>query len=183
MNWLRRHVRPEQLRELSLLALIIVADTDLRFVDRQLLFLSHVQSHRLERRDHHGGRGRPDARRADAQHRSVGGFDRRLHRLFRRDADRQPQRHQPAARRGDFDRLGAALGVVNGVLVAWGTRPRRRRDAGHARDLSRRAGRSVGRQDRDDRQPAAMAGRSADRLNVVPIRRPRHPRAVRHRSS
>ena len=25
MNWLRRHVRPEQIRELSLLALIIVA--------------------------------------------------------------------------------------------------------------------------------------------------------------
>ena len=37
MNWLQRHVRPEQIRELSLLVLIVVADRDLRLVDRRLL--------------------------------------------------------------------------------------------------------------------------------------------------
>ena len=86
MNWLRRHVRPEQLRELSLFVLIVVAVAHLRFADRRLLFVPHLQSHRLQRRDHHRGRGRSDARRADAQHRPVGRFDRRLHRLFRGNA-------------------------------------------------------------------------------------------------
>ena len=37
MNWLKRRVRPEQIRELSLLVLIVVGDPDLRLVHRQLL--------------------------------------------------------------------------------------------------------------------------------------------------
>ena len=102
----------------------------------------------------------------------------RLHRLFRRHADRQSQRDQPAARRGDLDRAGRGAGRRQRRDRRLGPRARGGRHAGDARDLSRRAGRSVGRQDGDDRQPAAMAGRSAAAQRRSD-RRSRHPRPVR----
>ena len=86
MNWLQRHVRPEQVREFSLLLLIIAAVLILRLAHRQLLHVAHLQPHRLERRDHHHRRGRPDPRRPHPQHRPVGRLDRRLLGLFRRHA-------------------------------------------------------------------------------------------------
>ena len=86
MNWLQRHIRPEQVRELSLLLLIIVAVLIFGSLIDGYYTVAHLQPHRLERRHHHRGRGRPDAGRADPQHRPVGRLDRRLHGLFRRHA-------------------------------------------------------------------------------------------------
>ena len=60
--------------------------SDIRLVDRRLLLRPDLQSHRLERRHHHRGGGRPDPGRAYPQHRPVGRLDRRLHRLHRRNA-------------------------------------------------------------------------------------------------
>ena len=124
MNWLQRHVRPEQVRELSLLLLIIVAVAVLRLPDHGYYTVADLQPHRLERRHHRGGRGRPDARRPDPQHRPVGRLDRRLHRLFRRHADR---RTTTACLRSlavaDRRRASAPPGAINGVLVACGRVP------------------------------------------------------------
>ena len=131
--------RPEQFRELSLLLLIVAAD---------LVFGSLIDGYYSARTfnriassvaDHHGRRGRPDAGRAHPQHRPVGRLDRRLRRLPRRHADRRPPRDVAVlvAVAASPSRIGAALGAINGVLVAWGRVPVDHRDARHAGDLPR----------------------------------------------
>ena len=76
--------------------------------------------------------------------------------------------------------LGAGLGVVNGVHGGMGQGARSRGDARNACDLSRRAGRPLRREDRDNRQPAPMAYRSSPCQRRADWRS-RHPRPVHTR--
>ena len=109
----------------------------LRLDDRRLLHVAHLQPHRLERRHHHHRRGRPDAGRADPQHRPLGRLDRRLHRLFHRHAARQQQR--PASAAGGPRRGRARRRARRGQRRAGRLGPGAvdHRHAGHAGDLSR----------------------------------------------
>ncbi len=148
----------------------------LRLVDRRLLFVPHLQSHRLQRRDHHRGGGRSDAGRADAQHRPVGRFDRRLHRLFRRNLIADHNGINPLLAVAIAIAIGAALGVVNGVLVAWGRVPAVIVTLGTLAiyrgvlvDLS--GAKTV----TTDSLPQWLV--DLPRLDIVPYRRSRHPRA------
>ena len=117
--------------------------------------VAHLQPHRLQRRHHHHRRGRPDAGRADPQHRPLGRLDRRLHRLFRRHAASPTT--TICTRSSPFC-IAVGLGGVDGRRQRrarrLGPRALDHRDARNAGDLPRRARRSLRRQDRDHRQPA-----------------------------
>ena len=96
----------------------------LRLGDQQLLHGAHLRPHRQQRHRHHHRRGRPDAGRADPQHRPVGRLHRRLHGLLRRHADRPATTTSIRCwRSSPRSRSAARMGAVNGALVAFGRVP------------------------------------------------------------
>ena len=136
-------------------------DRGLRLPDRQLLHLADVQSHRLERGDHHGGGRRPDAGRAHAQHRSFGRLDRGMHRLFRRHPDRRASGTVAGSCRAHGSGAWRRHGRDQRRHRRLGTSAFDHRHARDARDLPRAAHRLFRRQDRDHRQPARLDRRAA----------------------
>ena len=52
MTWLQRNVRPEQIRELSLFLLIVLAVLIFGSLIEQLLHLAHLRAHLDQRRGH-----------------------------------------------------------------------------------------------------------------------------------
>ena len=89
-------LRPERLRELSLLlvlavAVLIFSQLIDNYLRRQLLQPRHD-----ERRDHRDPRRRPDDRDPDAEHRPVGRLDRRRHGVRHRRVPARPP--EPGAR-------------------------------------------------------------------------------------
>ena len=113
VSFVTSRVRPEQVREASLVVIIVAADRVLRDADRRLPVGHDVHPDQHQLRDRRGRRGRPDARRPDPQHRPVGRLDRRPHRLRRR-----------ARLLGNVQDLPPLL-VIGAVRSVFGGAPRR----------------------------------------------------------
>ena len=182
VNWLQRRVRPEQVREFSLLLLIVVA---------VLVFGSLIDSYYTSRTFNRIASSvaiitivavGPDAGRADAQHRPLGRLHRRLHRLFRRHAARRQQR--PAAARCGLHRGGARRGSWARSTACWSPGaacPRSSSRSARWRSTAASSSTCSGAKTvTTDSLPAWLV--DLPRLNLILHRRSRHPRAVHARA-
>ena len=117
-------VRPERIKELTLLLLIVVTLVGFSFLIDNYLSGALLQPRDPgRRRDGRDGR-RAVARDHHAQHRPVGRLDRRRQRLPHRRRARRPPRDAPCSSPCCSPSPSAPLlGLINGALVAYGRIP------------------------------------------------------------
>ena len=149
MNWLKRRVRPEQIRELSLFFLIVAAILIFgSFIDNYYSFRTFnriASSVAIITVVAVGQTLVVLTRNIDLSVGSIVGFTA----YFVGTLIANHNGINPFLAVAIAIALGAALGVVNGLIVAWGRVPAVVATLGTLGDLSRRACRPVRRQDRD----------------------------------
>ena len=157
MNWLKRRVRPEQIRELSLLVLILAAIVLFgSFIDNYYSFRTFnriASSVAIITVVAVGQTLVVLTRNIDLSVGSIVGFTA----YFVGTLIANHNGINPVSRRCDRHRSGRGAGRRQRRDRGLGQGARGRRDARNAGDLPWRARRPVRRQDGDDRQPAAVA--------------------------